>query len=89
MLAENIKGWFEEYEDKGRQEGLQQGEVLGRQQGRQQGEALVLQRLLSKRFGPVPSDITNRIADASVEQIEAWVDRVMDAQLLSDVFVDS
>lgn len=82
MLAENIKSWFEEHEDKGRQEGRQEGH----QQGRQQGESLALQRLLSKRFGAIPSDIAVRIAAASVEQIETWFDCAIDARELSDVF---
>jgi flagellar biosynthesis/type III secretory pathway protein FliH len=82
MLAENIKSWFEEHEHKGRQEGRQEGEALGRQQG----EALALQRLLSKRFGAIPSDITVRIAAASATQIETWFDLAIDARQLSDVF---
>ena len=74
MLSENIKSWFDEYTDKGRQEGLQKG------------EALALQRLLSKRFGVIPSIITDQIATASVEQIEAWIDSAIDAHQLTDVF---
>jgi hypothetical protein len=73
--------------------GRQQGEALGRQQGealgRQQGEALALQRLLSKRFGAIPSDITVRIAAASANQIETWFDLAIDARQLSDIFGES
>lgn len=89
MLAENIKSWFEEHEDKGRQEGEALGRLEGEVLGRQKGEALALQRLLSKRFGAIPPDITVRIAAASVEQIEGWFDRAIDARQLADVFVES
>ena len=86
MLAENIKSWFVEYEDKGRKEGevlgLQKGEILGQQRG----EALALQRLLSKRFGAISTELVDRIASASVTQIETWLDRVIDARELTDVF---
>lgn len=82
MLAENIKSWFEEHEDKGRQEGRQEGEVLGLQKGK----ALALQRLLSKRFGTIPSGVIDQIAAASVEQIDMWFDRAIDAQQLTDMF---
>ena len=86
MLAENIKSWLEEYEDKGRKEGevlgLQKGEILGQQRG----EALALQRLLSKRFGAISTELVDRIASASVTQIETWLDRVIDARELTDVF---
>ena len=78
MLAENIKSWFEEYEDKGRQE--------GRREGRQQGEALTLQRLISRRFGTVSDEITARIAGAAPEQIETWLDQVFDGGSLGDIF---
>lgn len=58
----------------------------GMQQGVQQGEALALRRLLAKRFGTVPSEISSRIASASREQIELWFDQAIDAPQLEDVF---
>ena len=74
MLAERLKEWAHGYKAEGIQQGMQQGEVLA------------LQRLLSKRFGVIPSDITVQIAAASVAQIEVWFDRAIDARQLSDVF---
>jgi hypothetical protein len=44
----------------------------GMQQGEKKGETLALQRLLTKRFGGISPDMTARIAESSVEQIEAW-----------------
>ena len=85
MLAERLEEWAHGYKAEGMQQGIQQG----MQQGMQQGEALALQRLLSKRFGAIPSDITVQIAAASVAQIEAWFDRAIDARQLSDVFDES
>ena len=82
----------------GRQEGRQEGEVLGLQkglqkgiqkgevQGLQKGEALALQRLLSKRFGALQSNIIEQISSAPLEQIEAWFDNAIDARQLTDVF---
>ncbi len=64
------------------EKGMQQGV----QQGVQQGEALALRRLLAKRFGTVPSEISSRIASASREQIELWFDQAIDAPRLEDVF---
>jgi hypothetical protein len=58
----------------------------GMQQGVQQGEALALRRLLAKRFGTVPSEISSRIASASREQIGLWFDQAIDAPRLEDVF---
>ena len=49
---------------------------------------LALQKLLSKRFGILPADITRSISNASVETIERWFDLAIDAQQLSDIFKD-
>jgi len=45
-----------------------------------------LQRLLTKRFGAILPAITARIADATLEQIEAWFDLAIDAEKITDVF---
>jgi hypothetical protein len=49
---------------------------------------LALQKLLSKRFGAIPTDITRLIANAPLEAIERWFDRAIDAQQLADIFKD-
>lgn len=57
-----------------------------RQEGIQQGEALVLERLLVKRFGALPNEIRQLLDQASTEQLETWIDRVIDAPTLKVVF---
>ena len=73
-LAERFDQWAQKYEQRGKQE------------GRQEGEALLLQRLLTRRFGTLPSDITGQIATATPAQLELWGDRVLDATSLQEVF---
>lgn len=68
--------------DKGMQAGMQ----AGLQAGRQAGEAAALQKLLAKRFGAIPAAIQTQISTASAEQIDAWLDRVLDAPSLELVF---
>jgi hypothetical protein len=46
----------------------------------------LLQRLLARRFGPLPGSLIARIAAASVPEIETWGDRVLDAKSLDEVF---
>jgi flagellar biosynthesis/type III secretory pathway protein FliH len=72
----------------GKQQGLQEGKQQGLQEGKQQGEMLALQRLLAKRFGVIPMETVALISQAPLEDIEKWFDRAIDAQQLSDVFVD-
>jgi predicted transposase YdaD len=84
MLADRLEQWALAYIA----EGELKGELKGKQEGRQEGEMLALQRLLSKRFGILPADITRSIANAPVETIERWFDLAIDAQQLSDIFKD-
>ena len=82
MLADKLEVWAKAYIAEGKQEGRQEGEI----KGRQEGEALALQKLLAKRFGVIPVEITTQIANASLEQIEQWFDTAIDASFLTDVF---
>ena len=77
-LAERFDLWAQQHEQKGIEKGIQKG-VL-------QGEALALQRFLAKRFGPVPADTLQLISSANLTQLETWLDRVVDAPSLDDVF---
>ncbi|MFZ4539915.1 Rpn family recombination-promoting nuclease/putative transposase [Propionivibrio sp.] len=54
--------------------------------GKFEAEALVLQRLLNKRFGPLPAEVAAQISAAGPEQIEAWLDLVLDAADLAAIF---
>jgi predicted transposase YdaD len=101
-LAERFEEWAKAHEqrgmekgmekgiekgiEKGRAEGLEKGMAKGLEKGRAQGEALLLQRQLVRRFGPLPPELTQQIACASVEQIEAWGERVLEAASLAEVF---
>ena len=78
FCSDKLEGWAKAY--------IAEGEIKGKQEGRQEGEALALQKLLAKRFGVIPVEITAQIANASLEQIEQWFDTAIDAHLLTDVF---
>jgi Domain of unknown function (DUF4351) len=58
----------------------------GLQQGLQQGEVIMLKRLLTRRFGPLPAWAEQRLEQASPQELEGWADRVLEAQRLEDVF---
>lgn len=70
MLSERLEEWAHGY----------------KAEGVQQGEALALQRLLTKRFGAIPTGIAARLAAASVEDIERWFDLAIDANGFDEVF---
>jgi predicted transposase YdaD len=68
-----------------RAEGRAEGEAKGRAEGRAEGAATVLVRQLTRRFGPIPDTVRERIDTATLAQLEAWSDRVLDASTLDDV----
>ncbi len=53
------------------------------------GETTVLERQISRRFGPLSSDTRYRQENASLEQLELWADRILDAKILEQVFQDN
>ena len=73
-LADRFDQWARKYEQRGMERGIEQG------------EALVLQKLLTKRFGALPGELVSRISVASAVQIDVWLDRVLDAASLDEVF---
>ena len=70
----------------GMQRGLMQGRAEGRLEGEQSGEAKALRRLLQKRFGPLSEDVLARLQAASIDELELWLDRALDADSLAEVF---
>jgi hypothetical protein len=74
MLVDKLEERALEYKAEGMEKGIEKGEMLA------------LQKLLSKRFGPIASEITAKTSIATLEQIESWFDRAIDANQLSVVF---
>ena len=56
------------------------------EKGRAEGTARALVRLLEKRFGPMPSDLRQRVSASDVTTIETWFDRALEAPELQRVF---
>ena len=83
--------------EKGIAQGMEKGIRVGREQGRQEGrregqlEAFtsLLIYQLNLRFGPLSADVTDRIAQATPEQIKIWAGRLLSARTLDDVFADN
>jgi hypothetical protein len=55
-------------------------------EGRVNANSATLRRQLVKRFGALPQPTEARIAGARADQLETWLDRVIDAKSLDDVF---
>ncbi|MBL9077578.1 MAG: DUF4351 domain-containing protein [Planctomycetes bacterium] len=65
---------------------LNEGMQRGMQQGMQQGSARTVLRLLERRFGSLDAATTERVADATLEELETIAAGLLDAPTLSAVF---
>ena len=54
------------------------------QQGMREGEATLLERQLTRRFGPLSAETQSRLKNATLEQLEHWADNILDAKTLED-----
>ena len=78
MLAERVLEWTQEWK--------QQGLDEGRKEGHKEGESLMLQRLLTLKFGPLDAATQARLAAADSETLLVWGERVLTAGSLAEVF---
>lgn len=85
-LAQSLWHNVEDLEEKEKMRYVTSIERLIIEKGKLEGEAIALQRLLSKRFGQLPVDVLARIANATPDQIESWLDAVLDAPRLDAIF---
>ncbi|MCH2558151.1 MAG: Rpn family recombination-promoting nuclease/putative transposase [Alcanivorax sp.] len=89
-VYEMIDNRFAEWKEQQRREGVLQGVAQGREQGLEQGRAVearrLLGRLLARRFGPVSDHIQARLEAADTDQLELWIERLLDVNTLDDVF---
>ena len=69
-----------------RMEGRQEGRQEGLQKGRLEGERVLLQKQLERRFGALPPWVSERLAQATPEQLEAWGLDLLDAADLGALF---
>jgi len=67
----------------------QEGKIEGRLEGAREQQIATLLRLLSRRFGTLPHSIEPRLRRATEAQLDAWLDRVIDAPSLEAVLLDS
>jgi len=59
--------------------------ALGGLRGRVEGEVRVLIKQLGKKFGPLSAALSDRIRNASAEELDRWTERVLSATTLAEV----
>ena len=87
--SSTMAGVISRAREEGMEQGMQQGMEQGMDQGRVEGERALLERQLRRRFGMLSPEVTERLSQASVADLETWADNVLDAPTLDDVFNSS
>ena len=83
--AEDLRVTFERILERTEETIMSTAEML-RREGRVQGRVEVLLRLLTKRFGALSTETVARINAAAIPELDRWVERVLDAKTLAEVF---
>ncbi len=82
MLSQRIPQWIREAEAKAEARGEARGEL----KGELKGEAKALLKLLKLKFGDIPVDVKQRVFIADKVQLDAWLERVLTADTLDELF---
>lgn len=72
--------------DQLREEGRRDGIAKGQLEGIAKGQRQTLLKQLQRKFGHVPEPIAARVASASSDDLDRWLDRILTAPTLDDVF---
>lgn len=67
------------------QEIISIGEARGEARGRQQGEVNLVLRLLKRKFGEIPDNVTSKIQELSVEKLEDLGEALLNFNHLIDL----
>ena len=68
-----------------KEEGWQEGRQEGRQEGKRDEAALLVSRLLEKRFGQLPQDVETSVTGLPLSELEALTEALLDFTSLSDL----
>lgn len=83
-LAPTFGGAMPSYDERLIETGIQQGI----QQGRREGIRHALRAVVRARFGEIADTVEARIAAASAEELQRWLERVVGAERIEDVFAE-
>jgi hypothetical protein len=71
-----------------RDKGFQEGELKGWKDGELEGGRVLLERLLTRRFGPLPDWGRNQLVGATLDQLNRWADRTLEADSIQAVLAE-
>ena len=76
---------YQEIRSEGKAEGFAEGLQQGKQQGIEQEANLIVIRLLNRRLGQIPQDLTRQVSNLSLEQLENLGEALLDFTTEADL----
>ena len=71
-----------------RDKGFQEGELKGWKDGELKGGRVLLERLLTRRFGQLPDWGRDQLVGATLDQLNLWADRTLEADSIQAVLAE-
>ncbi len=65
---------------------IKEGGQEGRREGELAGERLLVNRLLTRKFGELSYEAQEKLDHANKEELECWGERILEATTLGEVF---
>ena len=88
-LAGDLRGEAMTLAQKFEERGEKRGEKRGIEKGVQQGTAVLIKHLIQCRFGNIPAAHAKRIAQADMQTLLVWSERILGAVTLDEIFAES
>jgi hypothetical protein len=60
----------------------------GKAEGKAEGQVSTLLRLVARRFGAPDSDVVERVRNGTPEELDRWLDRILDATSVAALFAE-
>ncbi len=76
---------YQETLEEGIQLGKQEGIQIGKQEGRREGEISLVMRLIKRKFGQPDGELTTKIANLTLEQLENLGEELLDFTTIDDL----
>lgn len=80
LAGKRVRTWAESLVQDGIEKGIEKGTRLGARR--------LLSTQLEQRFGPLSPSVAKRVAEASMDQLERWATRMLDAASAEEVVAD-
>ena len=85
ILEEGLERGLEQGLEQGLERGLEQGLEQGLERGRRVEREEMLVRILKRRFGDAPAELSQQISELETEQLSGLLDVVLEASSLAEV----